>query len=102
MSTGSASGNAYLRRVHGEFVVITHPCHPLVGRSLPVLHYRPRGPTPTVVAEFPDGSAQVLPLSWTDRGAPSAPEATARGRLYGIALLEVVRLLEAWNVVDQA
>jgi hypothetical protein len=81
-------------------VVITHPCHPLLGKALPVLHYRRRGPAPTVLAEFPDGSTQVLPLSWTDRAAPGAPEAAASGRLYGIALLEVVRLLEAWNAVD--
>ena len=99
MSTGSVGWNAYLRYIHGESVVITHPCHPLVGRSLPVLHYRRRGPAPSVVVEFPDGSAQCLPLGWTG-GAAAVSETTVRGRLCGRALLEVVQLLEAWNAVD--
>ena len=80
-------------------MVITHPCHPLVGCSLPVLHYRPRGPAPSVVVEFPDGTAQRLPWGWTDRGV-AAPATTDRGRLCGGALLEVLRLLEAWNALD--
>ncbi len=64
-----------------------------------MLHYRPRGPAPSVVVEFPDGTARRVPWDWTDRGAgtPSSPDA---GRLSGLALLEMVRLLEAWNALD--
>ena len=64
-----------------------------------MLHYRPRGPAPSVVVEFPDGTARRLPWDWTDRGAtaPASPEA---GRLSGLALLEIVRLLEAWQALD--
>jgi hypothetical protein len=66
---------------------------------LPVLHYRPRGPAPSVVVEFPDGSARRLPWDWTDRGANAPADADA-GRLSGLALLEIVRLLEAWHALD--
>ena len=71
-----------------------------MGHSLPVLHYRPRGPAPSVVVEFPDGSAQRLPWGWTDRGVAAAPATTDRGRLCGLGLLEISKLLEAWNAID--
>jgi hypothetical protein len=64
-----------------------------------VLHYRPRGPVPSVVVEFPDGTARRLPWDWTDRGAP-APASPDAGRLAGPALLEIVRLLETWHALD--
>ena len=64
-----------------------------------MLHYRPRGPAPSVVVEFPDGTAQRLPWSWTDRGATAGASPDA-GRLAGLALLEIVRLLEAWHALD--
>ena len=88
--------NAYLRRVHGERVVLTHPCHPLAGRELEVLQYYARGSPRRVVVELPDGTAQCIPLSWTDRGGPS-PRGQGRGRLSGEAVVELVRLLEAWG-----
>ena len=62
---------------------------------MPVLHYRFRGLRRTVVVEMPDGSARSLPLSFTDRAGPDPHAlAAARGaRLSGLALLEVVALL---------
>jgi len=91
--------NSYLRRVEGEFITITHPCHPLEGRAVPVLHHRPRGPNPTVVVEMPDGSARPLSLEWTDRARPDPhPAASAPGaRLSGLALLEVAARLRVFR-----
>ena len=96
-STPRSTGwNAYLRRVEGEFVTITHPCHPARGRSVPVLHYRFGAQSPTVVVEMPDGSARSLPLSFTDHGCPDphALAAAEGARLSGLALIDVVSLLD--------
>jgi hypothetical protein len=64
-----------------------------------VLHYRPKGRSPSVLVEMPDQSAQALPLSWTDRASPDPHRvAISRGtRLSGLALLELVRLIESWE-----
>jgi len=64
-----------------------------------VLHYRPKGPSPSVLVEMPDRTTQAVPLSWTDRGAPDPHRVAIRPgmRLCGLALLEVVRRLESWE-----
>ena len=99
---GSSDKNAYLRRVHGETIIITHPCHPLAGQAVAVLHYRPRSRNPSVLVELPDLSVQCLPLSWTERARPDlhrviqAPEQ----RLSGLGALEVTELLEKWSGED--
>ena len=64
-----------------------------------VLHYRLKSEPPSVVVEFPDLSVQCVPLSFTDRALPNAlgscePDCA---RLSGLALLEVVELLEQWH-----
>ena len=95
----SSGWNAYLRRVRDETVVITHPGHPLSGKSLAVLHYRPKGRLPSILVEMPDGTAQCLPVSWTDRARPD-PHRTVTmvgARLSGLALLELVGLMEKWE-----
>lgn len=44
--------------------MVTHPGHPLVGRSLPVARrYRERGERLWVI-ELPDGSRQYIPAAW--------------------------------------
>jgi hypothetical protein len=52
-----------------------------------------------VLVEMPDQTAQALPLSWTDRASPDPHRvAISPGtRLSGLALLELVRLLESWE-----
>ena len=98
--SGRSDGwNAYLRRVEGQTVVITHPGHPLSGRTVAVLHYRPKGRSPSVLVEMADQTAQALPLSWTDRASPDPHRvASSPGmRLSGLALLDLVRLLESWE-----
>lgn len=64
-----------------------------------VLHYRPKGPSPSVLVEMPDQTAQALPLSWTDLGAPNPHRVAIRPgmRLSGLALLELVGRLEKWE-----
>lgn len=60
-SRRSSGWNAYLRRVRGETVVITHPGHPLSGKAVAVRHYRPKGRLPSVLVELPDRTAQCVP-----------------------------------------
>jgi len=52
-----------------------------------------------VVVEHPDLTVQYVPLSWTDRAAPNPHHLgqTEPTRLSGLALLEVVTLLEQWE-----
>ena len=79
-------------------MVLTHPLHPLRGQSLSVLHLRVKGDRPSVVAELPDRSVQVLPLSWTDRARPKESSITTpQQRLCGFALLELIQQLESWE-----
>jgi hypothetical protein len=87
---------AYLRKVHGEAVQITHPCHPLNGRSLAVLHFRSRSQDPHVLIELPDGCGQAVPISWTDRAVPSIHnQCKIEGlRLSPFALLEAAEWLQ--------
>ena len=87
---------AYLRTVHGETVTITHPCHPLNGRSVEVLHFRSRSQHPHVLIELPDGCSQAIPISWTDRAIPSIHnQCKIEGlRLSPFALLEAVEWLQ--------
>ena len=87
---------AYLRRVHGETVQIIHPCHPLNGRSLAVLHFRSRSQPPHVLIELPDGCGQDVPISWTDRAIPSVHnQCKIEGlRLSPFALLEVAEWIQ--------
>jgi hypothetical protein len=64
-----------------------------------VLHYRAKGRSPSVLVEMADQTAQALPLSWTDRASPDPHRvASSPGmRLSGLALLDLVRLLESWE-----
>ena len=86
----SACKNAYLRRVTGECVTITHPGHPFSGHRVDVLHFRPRTTPPTILVELPNGDAQSVPVAWTDRAPPTVH------RMIGSegACLSVVILIE--------
>ena len=66
---------------------------------MPVLHYRPAGPSPSVVVELPDRSVQCVPLSWTNRAAPDPHQAAALpgARLSGLALLELAERIGRWE-----
>ncbi|MGH7752778.1 MAG: DUF5372 family protein [Gemmatimonadales bacterium] len=79
---------------------MTHPCHPLAGQEVAVLCvYRRQGSEGSLVVQLPEGSTQCLPVAWTDRAAPN-PHALGHApgaRLSGLALLEVLHLLEAWH-----
>ena len=53
-------------------IIVVHPGHPLVGRSLPVVRrYRERGERLWVI-QLPDGSRQYVPASWCTPLAPPA------------------------------
>ena len=64
-----------------------------------VLHYRLKSEQPSVVVELADLSVQCMPLSWTDRALPNPHDSCQQdgARLSGLALLEVVKLLEQWR-----
>lgn len=95
-TTHNSSQTAYLRKVYGETVTITHPGHPLSGVSVSVLHFRSRSHNPHVLIELPDGSAQAVPVSWTDRKVPSIhSQCKIEGlRLSPFALLEAAEWLQ--------
>lgn len=78
---------------------MTHPCHPLSGQLVRVLHYRLKSAHPSAVVELPDLTVQCVPLSWTERALPNPHELTGRNdaRFSGLELLEVVKLLEQWR-----
>jgi hypothetical protein len=88
-----------LARIHGETVVLTHPCHPRSGQEALVLQYDREAATPSLVVEFPDRTRQRIPLAWTDRTDPSLHQAGASpgARLSGPALLELVRFIQDWG-----
>ena len=77
-------------------MVITHPCHPLSGQEVRVLHYRRKGPLPAILVELPDLSTQLLPVGWTDRSAPDSLQGAIAAdlRLSPTALLELIDWLE--------
>jgi hypothetical protein len=64
-----------------------------------VIHYRPKGRLPSILVEMPDGTAQSLPVSWTDQARPDPHRAVTMdgARLSGLALLELVGLVEEWE-----
>ncbi|WP_158619404.1 MULTISPECIES: DUF5372 family protein [unclassified Corallococcus] len=60
-------------------MIITHPLHPFVGRTLPLLqHLRYLGRA-CVVLRFPDGHAAKVPVDWTDL-RPWPPPLKFRGK----------------------
>jgi len=71
----------------------------LCGQEVPVLHFQLKGEHPVVAVEHPDLTVQYMPLSWTDRAYPDPHQLGRQGvmRLSGLALLEVVELLEQWK-----
>ena len=95
-SDRSDEWNAYSRQVWGDTVIITHPCHPLVGQEVKVLHYRRHSLLPAILVELPDLSTQYLPTSWTDRGVPGVVGGSLEPgqRLCPFALLEVIEWIE--------
>jgi uncharacterized protein DUF5372 len=52
-------------------LVVTHPFHPLCGRSLPVLFERRTRRGLWFVCEVDGRSRVTLRQEWTDRGAPA-------------------------------
>ncbi|WP_368773761.1 DUF5372 family protein [Corallococcus aberystwythensis] len=77
-------------------MVITHPLHPLAGRSLPLierLRYLGRS---CVVVRFPDGRLAKVPEEWTDL-KPWPPPLKYRGKspkLHPESLRELSALLD--------
>jgi hypothetical protein len=79
-----------------DSVIITHPLHPFVGRTLPLLqHLRYLGRS-CVVLRFPDGHTAKVPVDWTDL-RPWPPPLQFRGKcpkLHPESLRELSALLE--------
>jgi Family of unknown function (DUF5372) len=60
------------REVPESFVTVTHPFHPLSGQRLPVLFERKLAGGLAVSCEGGPLGSLMVPLAWTDRGAPGA------------------------------
>jgi len=69
---------------------------------VPALQFQLKQEHPVVAIEHPDLSVQCIPLCWTDRASPDPHQLGQSDgtRLSGLALLDVVRLLDQWK--DQA
>jgi len=77
-----------------ELVVITHPIHPMVGLSLPVVRLVRALGRPSVVVRFPDGHTAAIPLDWTDRHPTLPPlQVKGRGALLHPGFLQEMRVL---------
>jgi hypothetical protein len=88
--------NAYLRKINGETTDITHPCHPFFKQSVDILHYRFKSKNQSMLVEFPDGTTQSIPISWTDRGTPGVHDVSILRniRLSPFALLELTEWIK--------
>jgi hypothetical protein len=75
-------------------VRITHPFHPLHGRSFPLLYRGHSGEERWVIVQRPDGSVLRLPIEWTDLRPPDGYGDVARGRSR-FRLPDLVRLAES-------
>lgn len=76
-------------------MTITHPCHPLHGKQVPVL-YTCRGPEARLIVRLPDGLRAYIPVDWTDL-APSSERGppTDLSHLLDLdGLRQVVQLVE--------
>jgi uncharacterized protein DUF5372 len=60
------------REVSESFVTVTHPFHPLRGQRLRVLFERKLAGGAAVSCEGGPLGSVMLPVAWTDRGAPAA------------------------------
>src|SRR5271165_5469867 len=59
-------------KVPESFVTVTHPFHPLAGQRLRVLFEQKLAGGLAVSCEGGSLSSLMLPVTWTDRGAPAA------------------------------
>jgi hypothetical protein len=50
-------------------VTITHPCHPLRGQQVEIIHLH-QSAEPEIVVQLPDGLHARIPASWTDYPTP--------------------------------
>ena len=69
---------------------MTHPFHPLAGRSVEVLYSMRRGDTRMFVVDTGSGARMTVPVEWTDRGP--APQSA---RLAQESLIELRALVDA-------
>src|SRR5947209_9141987 len=68
--------NTRLSDAQIQQVRITAPHHPLRGQGLPVVRRLVKQGEPQAVVVVPSGSTQLIPLRWTDAGAPPGGLAT--------------------------
>ena len=91
MSSTAPNDNGAPRRLR-----VTHPFHPLRGRSFQIVTYRRNWGDKRVYVRGPGGRLLSLPVAWTDIGESSAFVVVAAGRaVFGFEeLLELSRLSE--------
>jgi len=67
-----------------DFVVVTHPFHPLKGQRLEVLYARRRGAGTVFVCPGGVSGQITLPQAWTDRGEPPLARRLSADGLAGL------------------
>ncbi|MBT7892573.1 MAG: hypothetical protein HN580_26430 [Deltaproteobacteria bacterium] len=80
-----------------QFVTITHPCHFLHGKAVPIIQYRSKEKPPGMLVQFPDGSTHTIPVDWTDQAEPDQTrlaEVEKDLRLSPFALMEAVKWMK--------
>ena len=73
---------------------MTHPFHPLFGKTVEILYSKRRGGGRVFVCDPGDGSSMTVPIEWTDRGPAAEVLRLSRESLSELRIV-VNALLEA-------
>lgn len=66
---------------------ITHPAHPLRGRSFPIIQHQKQKNPHLIKIQLADGERRSIPLEWTDQQPPVVTLPGARFLLTNLLLL---------------
>ena len=82
-------------------MTITHPHHPISGKTVTFVRIR-RGADPDLIVRRPDGTHAAIAMSWTDYGAaPMSPPRVGASRREEAHLLDLNGLQQAAQLVER-